>query len=120
MSEDHIASLERSPNDFLLLDSYRSQVSVNHVEASIDQDSYLAVTQLTYGAHTSSAAYKKSHKFITKDMKQHCFLFRVNGVMRYVMLPKLKLLLIMLLLMLCPLPEANNFFIYHVILNLSM
>ena len=43
-------------------------------------------------------------------------LFRVNGVMRYVMLPKLKLLLILLLL--CPLPEANNFFVYHVILNL--
>ena len=35
-------------------------------------------------------------------------LFRVNGVMRYVMLPKLKLLLILLLL--CPFPEANNFF----------
>ena len=42
------------------------------------------------------------------------WMFRGNGVMRYVMLPKLKLLLI--LLMLCPLPEANNFFIYHVIL----
>ena len=36
-------------------------------------------------------------------------LFRVNGVMRYVMLPKLKLLLFLLLL--CPLPEANNFII---------
>ena len=63
------------------------------MEASIDQDSYLAVTQdllniyfndpmliprctyrkaigegvrpITYGAHTSLAAYKKSHKFIT-------------------------------------------------------
>ena len=58
-------------------------------------------------------------------LKQHNVLevlklFRVNGVMRYVMLSKLKLLLIMLLLMLCPLPEANNFFIYHVILNLWM
>ena len=37
------------------------------------------------------------------------FLFRVNGVMRYVMLSKLKLLLILLL---CPLPEANNFTIF--------
>ena len=36
-------------------------------------------------------------------------LFRVNGVMRYVMLSKLKLLLILLL---CPLPEANNFTIF--------
>ena len=35
--------------------------------------------------------------------------FRVNGVMRCVMLPKLNLVLILLLL--CPLPEANNFFI---------
>ena len=35
-------------------------------------------------------------------------MFRVNGVMRYVMLSKLKLLLILLL---CPLPEANNFFL---------
>ena len=45
-------------------------------------------------------------------------MFRVTGVMRYVMLSKLKLLLILLLL--CPLPEANNFIIYHVILNLLM
>ena len=78
---------------FFYWDSYRSQVLVNFVEASIDQDSYLAVTQdllniyfndpmliprstyrkaigegvrtITYGAHTSLAAYKKSHKFIT-------------------------------------------------------
>ena len=46
----------------------------------------------------------------TEDLRAY-FVFRVNGVMRYVMLPKLKLLLILLLL-LCPLPEANNFFIY--------
>ena len=36
-------------------------------------------------------------------------LFRVNGVMRYVMLLKLKLLLILRLLN--PLPEVNNFLI---------
>ena len=107
MSEDYIASLEEEelnrpfrghvPKEVLTIffywDSDRSQVSVNYVEASIDQDSYLAVTQdllniyfndpmliprstyrkaigegvrtITYGAHTSLAAYKKSHKFIT-------------------------------------------------------
>ena len=107
MSEDYIASLEEEdlnrpfrghvPKEVLTIffywDSYRSQVTVNYVEASIDQDSYLAVTQdllniyfndpmliprstyrkaigegvrtITYGAHTSLAAYKKSHKFIT-------------------------------------------------------
>ena len=107
MSEDYIASLEEEdlnrpfrghvPKEVLTIffywDNYRSQVSVNYVEASIDQESYLAVTQdllniyfndpvliprstyrkaigegvrtITYGAHTSLAAYKKSHKFIT-------------------------------------------------------
>ena len=107
MSEDYIASLEEEelnrpfrghvPKEVLTIffywDSERSQVLVNYVEASIDQDSYLAITQdllnlyfndpmliprstyrkaigegvrtITYGAHTSLAAYKKSHKFIT-------------------------------------------------------
>ena len=59
MSEDYIASLEEEdlnrpfrghvPKEVLTIffywDSDRSQVSVNYVEASIDQDSYLAVTQ---------------------------------------------------------------------------
>ena len=111
MSEDYIASLEEEdftrpfrghvPKEVLTIffywDNYHSQVSLNYVEASIDQDSYLAVTQdllniyfndpmliprstyrkaigegmrtITYGAHTSSAAYiyiyKKSRRFIT-------------------------------------------------------
>ena len=107
MSEDYIASLEEEdlnrpfrghvPKEVLTIffywDNYCSQVSINYVEASIDQDSYLAVTQdllniyfndpmliprstyrkaigegvrtITYGAHTSLAAYKKSHRFIT-------------------------------------------------------
>ena len=107
MSEDYIASLDEEdltrpfrghvPKEVLTIffywDNYRSQVSLNYVEASIDQDSYLAVTQdllniylndpmliprstyrkaigegvrtITYGAHTSLAAYKKSHRFIT-------------------------------------------------------
>ena len=43
-------------------------------------------------------------------------LFRDNGVMRYVVLSEVKLLLILLLL--CPLPEANNFIFEHVVLML--
>ena len=78
---------------FFYWDSYRPQVSVNYVAASTDQESYLSITQdllniylndplliprssyrkaigegvrtITYGAHTSLAAHKKSHKFIT-------------------------------------------------------
>ena len=105
MSEDYIASLSEEdvnrpfhghvPKEVLTIffywDNYRFQLSINYVAASIDQDSYLAVTQdllniyfsdpmliprssyrkaigegvRTYGAHTSLAAYKKSHKFIT-------------------------------------------------------
>ena len=107
MSEDYIASLDEQdvnrqsqghlPKEALTIffyrDSYRPQVSVNYVAASIDQESYLAITQdilniylndplliprssyrnaigegvrtITYGAHTSLAAYKKSHKFVT-------------------------------------------------------
>ena len=78
---------------FFYWDSHRPQTSINYVAASIDLESYLAITQdllniylndplliprstyrkaigegvctITYGAHTSLAAYKKSHKFIT-------------------------------------------------------
>ena len=59
MSEDYIASLNEEDVNrpfhghvlkevltiFFYWDSYRSQLSVNYVTASIDQDSYLAVTQ---------------------------------------------------------------------------
>ena len=107
MSEDYIASLNDEevnrqfqghlPKEVLTVffywDSYHSQVSVNYVAASTNQESYLAITQdllniylndplliprssyrkaigegvrtITYGAHTSLAAHKKSHKFIT-------------------------------------------------------
>ena len=78
---------------FFYWDSHRPQASINYVAASTDPESYLAITQdllniylndplliprstyrkaigegvrtITYGAHTSLAAYKKSHKFIT-------------------------------------------------------
>ena len=78
---------------FFYWDSHRPQASINYIAASTDQESYLAITQdllniylndslliprstyrkaigdgvrtITYGAHTSLAAYKKSHKFIT-------------------------------------------------------
>ena len=78
---------------FFYWNSWHSHVSVNYVAASTDQESYLAITQdilniylndplliprssyrkaigegvrtITYGAHTSLAAHKKSHKFIT-------------------------------------------------------
>ena len=78
---------------FFYWDSQRPHASINYVAASTDPESYLAITQdllniylndsvliprstyrkaigqgvrtITYGAHTSLAAYKKSHKFIT-------------------------------------------------------
>ena len=78
---------------FCYWDSYRPHVSIKYIEASTDQELYLAITQdllnlylndpmliprssfrkaigegvrtITYGAHTSLAAQKKSHKFIT-------------------------------------------------------
>ena len=110
MSEDYISSLSDDevnrgfqghlPKEVLTVffywDSYRPQISVNYVEASTDQESYLAITQdllnlylndplliprssyrkaigegvrtITYGAHTSLAAQKKSHKFIKKNI----------------------------------------------------
>ena len=107
MSEDYTSTLNyedinrsfegNSPKEVLTVffywDNYRPKFMMNYVEASTDQDSYLAITQemlnnylndqqliprstyrkaieegvrtITYGAHTSLAAQKKSHKFIT-------------------------------------------------------